>query len=68
MHVIPKDGRSVPDPVRGDFLPAEGRNVDENIYWHRRIASGEVTVKAAEPEKIAPPAPIVQPEQKVKKQ
>ena len=68
MHVIPKDDRSVPDPVRGDFLPAEGRNVDENIYWHRRIASGEVTVKAAEPEKIAPPAPIVQPEQKAKKQ
>ncbi|HHH0001573.1 TPA: DUF2635 domain-containing protein, partial [Yersinia enterocolitica] len=50
MHVIPKDGRSVPDPVRGDFLPAEGRNVDEDIYWHRRLASGEVTVKAAEPE------------------
>lgn len=65
MHVIPKNGRSVPDPVRGDFLPAEGRNVDENIYWHRRIASGEVTVKAAEP---APLAPIVQPEQKAKKQ
>lgn len=68
MHVIPKDGRSVPDPVRGDFLPAEGRNVDANIYWHRRLASGEVTVKAAEPEDIAPPAPIVQPEQKAKKQ
>ncbi|EKN4180831.1 DUF2635 domain-containing protein [Yersinia enterocolitica] len=68
MHVIPKDGRSVPDPVRGDFLPAEGRNVDENIYWHRRIASGEVTVKAAEPEETAPPTPLVQPEQKAKKQ
>lgn len=68
MHVIPKDGRSVPDPVRGDFLPAEGRNVDENIYWHRRLASEEVTVKAAEPEETAPPAPIVQLEQKAKKQ
>ncbi|EKN3612594.1 DUF2635 domain-containing protein, partial [Yersinia enterocolitica] len=50
------------------FLPAEGRNVDENIYWHRRIASGEVTVKATEPEETAPPAPLVQPEQKAKKQ
>ncbi|HDL8369919.1 TPA: DUF2635 domain-containing protein [Yersinia enterocolitica] len=68
MHVIPKDGRSVPDPVRGDFLPAEGRNVDENIYWHRRVVSGEVTVKAAEPEETAPPAPLVQPDQKAKKQ
>lgn len=62
MHVIPKDGRSVPDPVRGDFLPAEGRNVDENIYWHRRVVSGEVTVKAAESEETAPPAPLVQPD------
>ncbi|HEN3249305.1 TPA: DUF2635 domain-containing protein [Yersinia enterocolitica] len=68
MHVIPKNGRSVPDPVRGDFLPAEGRNVDENIYWHRRIASGEVTVKAAEPEEVTPPAADVQPDQKAKKQ
>ncbi|OSM09160.1 hypothetical protein ERAG_03169, partial [Escherichia coli R424] len=25
-------GRSVPDPARGDLLPAEGRNVDENNY------------------------------------
>ena len=68
MHVIPKHGRSVPDPVRGDFLPAAGRNVDENIYWHHRVVSGEVTVKAAEPEETAPPAPLVQPEQKAKKQ
>ncbi|WP_145588057.1 DUF2635 domain-containing protein [Yersinia aldovae] len=68
MHVIPKDGRSVPDPVRGDFLPAEGRNVDDNIYWYRRIASGEATVKAAEPEDVASPAPLVQPDQKAKKQ
>ncbi|CFR18248.1 DUF2635 domain-containing protein [Yersinia frederiksenii] len=68
MHVIPKDGRSVPDPVRGDFLPADGRNVDENIYWHRRVASGDVTIKAAEPEEVALPASIVQPEQKAKKQ
>lgn len=57
MYVIPKDGRSVPDPVKGDFLPKEGRNVTESSYWHRRLASGEVTLKTP-----------VQPEQKVKKQ
>lgn len=68
MHVIPKNGRSVPDPVRGDFLPEEGRNVDESIYWYRRIASGEVTVKAVEPEETAQLAPLIQPEQKAKKQ
>jgi Protein of unknown function (DUF2635) len=57
MYVIPKDGRSVPDPVKGDFLPKDGRNVTESNYWHRRLASGEVTLKTP-----------VQTEQKVKKQ
>ena len=37
MFVKPVKGRSVPDPARGDLLPAEGRNVDENNYWLRRI-------------------------------
>ncbi|EIX4153892.1 DUF2635 domain-containing protein, partial [Salmonella enterica subsp. enterica serovar Derby] len=27
MFVKPVKGRSVPDPARGDLLPAEGRNV-----------------------------------------
>lgn len=68
MYVIPKDGRSVPDPARGDLLPAEGRNVEESTYWYRRVASGEVAVKATETENVTPPLPKVQPDQKVKKQ
>ena len=39
MFVKPVKGRSVPDPARGDLLPAEGRNVDENNYWLRREAA-----------------------------
>ncbi|AUX72489.1 DUF2635 domain-containing protein [Erwinia pyrifoliae] len=42
MLIKPKRGRSVPDPVRGDLLPSEGRNVEESSYWHRRIADGDV--------------------------
>ncbi|EAN1851982.1 DUF2635 domain-containing protein, partial [Salmonella enterica] len=42
MFVKPVKGRSVPDPAHGDLLPEEGRNVDENNYWLRREAAGDV--------------------------
>ena len=42
MFVKPVKGRSVPDPARGDLLPAEGPNVDENNYWLRREAAGDI--------------------------
>ena len=42
MFVKPLKGRSVPDPARGDLLPSDGRNVEENSYWLRRRASGDV--------------------------
>ncbi len=42
MFVKPLKGRSVPDPARGNLLPADGRNVEENSYWLRRIAAGDV--------------------------
>ncbi|WON77834.1 DUF2635 domain-containing protein [Serratia sp. UGAL515B_01] len=60
MYVIPCNGRSVPDPVKGDFLPKEGRNVADTIYWHRRLVSGEVVLKDT--------TPVQKPEQKAKKQ
>lgn len=25
IYVVPQEGRSVPDPARGDLVPAEGR-------------------------------------------
>ncbi|ENH3913021.1 DUF2635 domain-containing protein [Escherichia coli O153/O178:H19] len=42
MFVKPLKGLSVPDPARGDLLPSDGRNVEENSYWLRRIAAGDV--------------------------
>lgn len=45
MFVIPKEKRSVPDPLRGDLLPETGRNVPSSSYWLRRIADGDVEVK-----------------------
>jgi hypothetical protein len=38
------------DPARKDFLPPEGREVggDNDLYWHKRINSNEVSVLTAE--------------------
>ena len=46
MFVKPVEGRHVPDPQRGDTLPAEGREVEPTQYWQRRVADGDV-VEAA---------------------
>ena len=51
MHIKPKRGRSVPDPVRGDLLPSEGRNVEESSYWLRRLAAGDVEKVTTEEKK-----------------
>lgn len=42
MFVKPIAGRSVPDPARGDLLPADGRNVEESNYWLRRETAGDI--------------------------
>lgn len=57
MFVKPINGRSVPDPARGDLLPAEGRNVEENQYWYRREIDGDI--------EIVQPAKIGEQEKKV---
>ena len=46
ITVVPADGRAVPDPEAGDLLPAAGREVQDNAWWRRRLADGDVTTKA----------------------
>lgn len=43
MYVIPTKGRQVIDPTIGDSLPSEGREVEANQYWLRRVEDGDVT-------------------------
>lgn len=52
MYVIPAAGRTCPDPYKGDNVPKEGREVEANQYWYRRIADGDVveTVRPAQVE------------------
>ncbi len=51
MYLIPNKGRNVPDPDRGDFLPAEGRNVEPSSYWIRRLAANDVRKNEKSPAK-----------------
>lgn len=36
MFVKPAAGRTVRDPVKGTFLPEEGAEVAESMFWNRR--------------------------------
>jgi Protein of unknown function (DUF2635) len=49
MFLKPTQGTQVPDPDRGDVLPAEGRNVEPTQYWQRRIADGDVVEASPQP-------------------
>jgi len=44
ITVKPCAGRIVPDPARGDDLPADGRSVPRNTYWLRALNAGDVEV------------------------
>lgn len=47
ITVVPASGRAVPDPQAGDLLPAEGREVTDSVWWRRRLADGDITIKQA---------------------
>ena len=42
MYVKPALGLKVHDPDRNDFIPTDGRDVEPNQYWLRRIVDGDV--------------------------
>ena len=43
-YVKPANDYVIPDPDRGDALPAEGRDVPETDFWLRRLRDGDVVV------------------------
>lgn len=45
ITVVPAAGRTVPDPQAGDLLPAAGREVTDSVWWRRRLADGDITIK-----------------------
>lgn len=55
MFIVPSEGLTIPDPDRRDMLPAEGREVPETDYWHRRLFDGDVRRASAPPAEPAEP-------------
>ena len=46
MRIYPTAGLLVRDPVKRDFLPAEGREVpDGDLYWSRRLNFADATTR-----------------------
>jgi hypothetical protein len=46
MHITPKPGLQVRDPITGTPLPAEGEDKPLTSYWVRRAREGSVTLDA----------------------
>lgn len=50
MFVVPLDGKEVPDPERGGYLPGKGADVPKTPYWLRRRDDKDVAVITPETE------------------
>lgn len=46
MHITPKPGLQVRDPITGTPLPPEGEDKPLTSYWVRRLREGSVTLDA----------------------
>ena len=58
MFLKPQKGVMVYDPARGDSLPDDGREVEKNQYWLRRIADGDVIETTAAGKQNPAPKPL----------
>lgn len=45
IFIKPKENRQVPDPETRKNLPLEGREVEKNQYWMKRLKDGDVTIE-----------------------
>ena len=55
MYVKPAEGRALRDPQTRRLLPAESRQVPDDIFWQRALADGDV-VACDPPEEGMPDA------------
>lgn len=44
IKLKPAEGKKIFDPNVKDFLPKEGREVELNTYWRRRIVDKDVII------------------------
>jgi hypothetical protein len=55
MKVYPVAGLLLRDPVKGDFVPAAGREVRDSPFWFRRLACGDASLTPPVVEPVAAP-------------
>lgn len=57
MIIKPVNAKQVYDPNNGDYLPTDGRNVEFNQYWARRLTNNDVeevtNIKVKQEKKVA---------------
>lgn len=54
MKIYPVPGREgLRDPITRIKIPAQGREVPENPFWHRRLVHGDVSLTPPEAETVA---------------
>jgi len=51
VHIKPKDGKRVLNPLTMQALPQEGVKLDFSPHWRRRENDGDVTISALEKNK-----------------
>lgn len=47
VHIAPLAGKLVRDPKSYEVLPPEGKRVELNSYWQRRISMGDCEIVGA---------------------
>ncbi|OCG12816.1 hypothetical protein A9G24_08440 [Gilliamella sp. App6-5] len=57
MIIKSVNNKQVYDPDNGDYLPTNGRNVEFNQYWARRLTNNDVeevtNIKVKQEKKVA---------------
>lgn len=62
MFVKPAPGLKIRDPLKKDYLPTEGREIDEHdLYWHRLLMDEDVIEVKADPAKSSGKKPAPDP-------
>ncbi|GAB7527913.1 hypothetical protein PS3A_03190 [Pseudomonas sp. 3A(2025)] len=52
--VKPAEGRLVRNPDTYEALPAEGKAIEMNSYWQRRLMAGDIVIHVPESRAVKP--------------
>jgi hypothetical protein len=50
-HIKPRLGLIIRDPNTLEILPEQGKDVNLDTYWRRRIANGDIEIQEQKPKK-----------------